>query len=137
MLCKGVAQDSTNATSIGSAASRCPDGFRKVDKPKSRVLCSQLSPTRNTSKKFKALISMPTITKGDKVLVTGANGYIAMWTVRIFLERGYSVRGAVRSEDKARFIRNYFQSLGFGDKIETVIVEDITKVGLIVVLSWK
>lgn len=71
---------------------------------------------------------MPTITKGDKVLVTGANGYIAMWTVRLFLERGYSVRGTVRSEDKAKFVRDYFESIGFGEKFETIIVEDITKV---------
>ena len=45
---------------------------------------------------------MPTITQGDKILVSGANGYLAMWVVRTFLERGYAVRGTVRSESKIR-----------------------------------
>lgn len=71
---------------------------------------------------------MPTITTGDKILVSGANGYIAMWAVRLFLERGYFVRGTVRSEDKAGFMKEYFSSIGFDDKFETFIVEDIVKV---------
>ncbi len=71
---------------------------------------------------------MPTITKGDKVLVSGANGYIAMWVVRTLLERGYTVRGTVRNASKAKFMDAYFSSLGYGDKFESVIVEDIMKV---------
>lgn len=71
---------------------------------------------------------MPTISKGDKVLVTGVNGYIAMWTARIFLERGYTVRGTVRSDAKAKFVKDYFTSLGYGERLEFVIVEDISKV---------
>lgn len=73
---------------------------------------------------------MPTITKGDKVLVTGANGYIATWAIRIFLERGYSVRGTVRSEGKAKDVKDYFNSIGLGEKLETFIVDDIVKVWL-------
>ena len=38
------------------------------------------------------------IPPGSKVLVTGANGYIAIWLVAMLLEKGYSVRGTVRSE---------------------------------------
>ncbi|KAH9487433.1 Putative uncharacterized oxidoreductase [Psilocybe cubensis] len=72
---------------------------------------------------------MPTITKGDKILVTGANGYIAMWAIRIFLERGYFVRGTVRSESKAKDVNDYFNSVGLGDKLEIVIVNDIAKEG--------
>ncbi|PPQ88279.1 hypothetical protein CVT25_005442 [Psilocybe cyanescens] len=72
---------------------------------------------------------MPTITKDDKILVTGANGYIAMWATRLFLERGYSVRGTVRSEDKAKDVKDYFKSIGLGDKLETFIVDDIVKEG--------
>lgn len=72
--------------------------------------------------------SMPTISKGDKVLITGANGYIAMWTTRLFLEQGYSVRGTLRSEKKANFLKDYFRSLGIDSLFETVIVEDIVKV---------
>ena len=67
--------------------------------------------------------------KGSKVLVSGANGYIAMWIVRTLLERGCTVRGTVRTEDKGKFSIEYFKSLGYGDKFEVVLVDDITKVG--------
>ncbi|TBU27343.1 NAD(P)-binding protein [Dichomitus squalens] len=67
---------------------------------------------------------MPAITSG-KVLVTGANGYIAVWIVKSLLEAGFAVRGTVRSESKAAYLRSYFQSSG--DKFEAVIVPDITK----------
>jgi NADPH:quinone reductase-like Zn-dependent oxidoreductase len=72
---------------------------------------------------------MPTIAKGSKVLVSGANGYIAMWVARILLERGYSVRGTARSADKGKFMSDYFASLGYGDHFEAIVVEDIVKVG--------
>ena len=68
---------------------------------------------------------MPSVTSG-KALVTGANGFIAVWVVKTFLEQGFSVRGTVRSESKAIHLRTLFRS--FGDKFEVVIVEDITKV---------
>ena len=74
---------------------------------------------------------MPTVDKGSKVLVSGANGYIGMWIVRTLLERGFAVRGTVRTEDKGKFMIEYFKSLGYGDKFEVVIVDDITKVGVI------
>jgi len=70
---------------------------------------------------------MPTVKPGSKVLVSGANGYIAVWVVRTLLERGYSVRGTVRSESKAGYLRKMFSS--YGDKHEVVVVEDITKEG--------
>ncbi|OSD07837.1 NAD-P-binding protein [Trametes coccinea BRFM310] len=69
---------------------------------------------------------MPALTSG-KVLVTGANGYIAVWVVKTLLEHGFSVRGTVRSESKAAHLRKLFNS--YGDKFEVVIVEDITKDG--------
>jgi uncharacterized protein YbjT (DUF2867 family) len=71
---------------------------------------------------------MPTISKGDKILVSGANGYIAIWIVRTFLERGYVVRGTVRDTSKGEYLKNYFTTLGYGDKFEYVIVDDIAKV---------
>lgn len=70
--------------------------------------------------------TMPTISSSDKVLVTGANGYIALWIVKVLLERGNSVRAAVRSESKARILREQFSS--YGEKLETVLVPDMTKV---------
>ena len=73
---------------------------------------------------------MPSLNKGSKVLVSGANGYIAMWIVRTLLERGFTVRGTVRTEEKGKFMIEYFKSLGYGgDKFEVVIVDDIVKVG--------
>lgn len=68
---------------------------------------------------------MPAVTSG-KVLVTGANGYIAVWVVKSLLDAGFSVRGTVRSESKAGHLRTLFASAG--DKFEVVIVDDITKV---------
>ncbi|KAH0589917.1 hypothetical protein H2248_000109 [Termitomyces sp. 'cryptogamus'] len=70
---------------------------------------------------------MHTISCGDKVLVTGANGFIAMWIVRILLEKGYAVRGTVRSADKAKYLEEYFKT--YGHKFEFTIVEDIAKSG--------
>jgi nucleoside-diphosphate-sugar epimerase len=72
---------------------------------------------------------MPSVEKGSKILVSGANGYIAMWIVRTLLERGFPVRGTVRTEDKGKFLIEYFKSLGYGDKFEVVVVADITKAG--------
>ncbi|KAI6107410.1 hypothetical protein EV401DRAFT_2003366, partial [Pisolithus croceorrhizus] len=70
---------------------------------------------------------MPVIQPPSKVLVSGANGYIAMWTIRDLLEHGYSVRGTVRSAQKGEYIRKYFAD--YGEKLELVVVEDITKEG--------
>ncbi|KAF8148636.1 hypothetical protein B0H34DRAFT_736338 [Crassisporium funariophilum] len=72
---------------------------------------------------------MTIINKGGKVLVSGSNGYIAMWVVRILLERGYSVRGAVRTAEKGKYLTEYFKGLGYEDKFELVIVDDIVKEG--------
>ena len=71
---------------------------------------------------------MPTIIPGNKVLVSGANGYIATWVVRTFLEQGYAVRGTVRSPEKGHYLSELFKD--YGDKFELVVVEDITKVSI-------
>ncbi|TRM58179.1 hypothetical protein BD626DRAFT_410903 [Schizophyllum amplum] len=70
---------------------------------------------------------MPAVSAPAKVLVSGANGYVAMWVVRTLLEKGYSVRGTVRSPAKGAYLTNYFRS--YGDKFELAIVDDITKDG--------
>lgn len=41
----------------------------------------------------------------DLVLVTGASGFVGKWTVIALLRAGYSVRGSVRSDDKAEAVR--------------------------------
>ena len=68
---------------------------------------------------------MPAIPTG-KVLITGANGFIGAWTVETFLDAGFFVRAAVRSESKATHIKKQFSS--FGDKLEFAIVPNIAKV---------
>lgn len=69
---------------------------------------------------------MPSVAPPAKALVTGANGYVAVWVVQTLLERGYSVRGTVRSESKGVHLKQLFEK--YGDKFECVVVEDITKV---------
>ena len=69
---------------------------------------------------------MPAINPGSKVLVTGANGFIAVWILNDLLERGYAVRGTVRSARKAGHLHKLFAK--YGEKFESVEVEDITKV---------
>ncbi|TFK38821.1 D-lactaldehyde dehydrogenase [Crucibulum laeve] len=71
---------------------------------------------------------MPTLQPPALILVSGANGYIAVWVVRLLLERGFRVRGTVRSESKVPYLLQYFNSLGYNeDKLEVIVVPDITK----------
>ena len=70
---------------------------------------------------------MVAISPPAKVLVTGANGYLATWVVKKYLEEGYSVRGTVRSLSKSAFLNDKFAH--YGDRFELVVVEDITKDG--------
>jgi nucleoside-diphosphate-sugar epimerase len=70
---------------------------------------------------------MVAISPPAKVLVTGANGYLATWVVKKYLEAGYSVRGTVRSLSKSAFLNDKFGH--YGDRFELVVVEDITKDG--------
>ncbi|OSX58892.1 hypothetical protein POSPLADRAFT_1059984 [Postia placenta MAD-698-R-SB12] len=69
---------------------------------------------------------MPAVTSG-KILVSGANGFVAVWVVKSLLERGYTVRATVRSENKGTHLRKIFAS--YGDKLELVTVPDITTAG--------
>ncbi|KAF5354028.1 hypothetical protein D9756_007188 [Leucocoprinus leucothites] len=75
---------------------------------------------------------MPIIPKapGDtRVLVTGVNGYIAIWVVHYLLEQGYFVRGTVRSEAKATPIREHFKEYHESGKFEVVVIPDSTQEG--------
>ena len=71
--------------------------------------------------------SMVAVSSPAKVLVTGANGYLAVWVVSKYLEAGYSVRGTVRSLAKSAFLNDQFAH--YGDRFELVAIEDITKDG--------
>ncbi|KAF8583135.1 NAD(P)-binding protein [Ramaria rubella] len=59
---------------------------------------------------------MPSVKPGSKILVTGATGFVAAWIIRRLLERGFRVRGTVRSEAKE-----------FGEKFEFIVVPDMSK----------
>ena len=69
---------------------------------------------------------MPAVTAPSKVLVSGANGYIAVWVVRTLLEQGYSVLGTVRSAAKGEHLKKLFAA--HGDRFDIAIVEDIAQV---------
>ena len=66
------------------------------------------------------------IVNSGKVLVTGANGYIAMWVVDHLLKQGYAVRATVRSADKGVHITKTFAT--YGGKLEILVVENIAAV---------
>jgi len=68
---------------------------------------------------------MPVVAPGSKVLVTGASGFIAAWVVKVLLERGFHVRGTVRSSPKGKYLAKLFKD--HGDRFEYVVVEDIAK----------
>ncbi|KAK0643276.1 hypothetical protein B0T16DRAFT_415616 [Cercophora newfieldiana] len=59
------------------------------------------------------------------ILVTGANSYVASHIIKLALDKGYYVRGTVRSERSTAGVREKFAS--YGDKLEFAIVPDITK----------
>jgi nucleoside-diphosphate-sugar epimerase len=63
----------------------------------------------------------------DLVLITGATGFIGIKTLHLALEAGYSVRAAVRNEDKAKIILNApaIKSLKADDSLTFVTVPDI------------
>lgn len=67
-----------------------------------------------------------TVVTSGKILVTGANGFIATWIVSYLLQNGYAVRAQVRSEEKGAHLKHQFASSG--DKLEIVVVSDITAV---------
>ncbi|EKM51496.1 uncharacterized protein PHACADRAFT_199005 [Phanerochaete carnosa HHB-10118-sp] len=69
---------------------------------------------------------MPAVPKGT-VLVSGCNGYVAVWVVKQLLEDGYTVRGTVRRESSIPYLKDLFGS--YGDRFENIIVPDITKEG--------
>ncbi|XP_006459379.1 hypothetical protein AGABI2DRAFT_65374 [Agaricus bisporus var. bisporus H97] len=62
----------------------------------------------------------------SKVLITGANGYIAMWVIDFLLKAGYSVRGAIRGLDKTKDLNDKFSSWVASGILEFIVVKDVT-----------
>lgn len=63
----------------------------------------------------------------DLVLITGGSGHIGSRVIVDALEAGYSVRAAVRSQEKADRVRNIpsIQALHLEDKLTFVIIPDL------------
>lgn len=76
---------------------------------------------------------MPAVTSG-KILVSGTSGFIGAWVARTLLEKGYTVRGTVRSDAKGEYLKKLFASYGEG-KFEYVIVKDIEAVSTLLIVS--
>lgn len=70
---------------------------------------------------------MPAVSAPATVLVTGANGYLAVWLVKVLLEKGFNVRGTARTAQKGEYLKSLFAE--YGDSFEFVIVEDVNKAG--------
>ncbi|KAK7419178.1 methylglyoxal reductase (NADPH-dependent) gre2 [Neonectria punicea] len=64
-----------------------------------------------------------------KVLLTGGSGFIAAHVLEQLLEKDYSVVATVRSEDKARKIREAHKDRVEAGKLEIAIVPDIAQEG--------
>jgi nucleoside-diphosphate-sugar epimerase len=62
-----------------------------------------------------------TLPQGSRILVTGANGYIASHVVDKLLGLGYMVRGTVRAPKP--WLNEYFQQKYGPNVFETVFVE--------------
>lgn len=71
----------------------------------------------------------PRITPGSWILVTGVNGLVASHTAVQALEAGYKVRGTVRDEAKAEWMRGYFDEKYGPGRFELVTVRDLAADG--------
>ncbi|BFI41808.1 hypothetical protein AXG93_3791s1100 [Marchantia polymorpha subsp. ruderalis] len=54
---------------------------------------------------------------GRTVAVTGANGFLASWIVKLLLERGYNVRGTVRNPDNLDKVRHLLELPGAKERL--------------------
>jgi nucleoside-diphosphate-sugar epimerase len=60
-----------------------------------------------------------------RVLVTGPSGFIGAHVFSQLIQKGYSVRGTVRSQSKADFLKNKYPNAD----LSFTIVEDIAQSG--------
>lgn len=70
-----------------------------------------------------------TLPRGCRVLVTGANGYIASHVVDKLLDLGYVVRGTVRTPKP--WLNEYFEQKHGPDVFQTVLVESFGDKGVL------
>lgn len=63
-----------------------------------------------------------------------ANGFIAVWVIKRLLEKGFTVIGTIRSEAKGTYLKEkLFKSYFDEKKLELVVVDDITKVRVVII----
>ncbi|KAI0759548.1 NAD-P-binding protein [Trametes elegans] len=76
---------------------------------------------------------MPAISPPGRVLITGANGYVGCWVVRALLEKGYAVRGVVRTEEKARALEALVRDKhpDRASAFDCVVIPDISVEGVV------
>ncbi|GAA6018687.1 hypothetical protein JCM11491_001261 [Sporobolomyces phaffii] len=70
---------------------------------------------------------MPTVTEKSHVLLTGASGFLAAHIAQQLVERGFKVRGTVRSKEKGDFLKK--NVVDNSDNFDFVIVEDVEQEG--------
>lgn len=63
----------------------------------------------------------------NAVLVTGGTGFLAGWTIRRLLEKGYTVRTTVRSEKKISAVTSMLQAEGVDTENLSFAFADLTK----------
>lgn len=72
---------------------------------------------------------MPIVSSKDAtILVTGSNGFIGMWIVDTLLKRGYTVRAAVRTENRGQHLLKTFKSCG--QRLHIFPIGDISAVSV-------
>jgi len=60
-----------------------------------------------------------------KVLITGLNGFLAVHVANVFLNKGWEVRGTVRSTEKGEKVKAL--PVFAGKKVEYVVVDDLAE----------
>jgi nucleoside-diphosphate-sugar epimerase len=73
-----------------------------------------------------ALSSGMIVPPGGKVLVSGVNGFVASHIADSLLNLGFTVRGTVRSEEKAAWIKEALTKSNPSVPFEVILVPDIT-----------
>jgi len=69
---------------------------------------------------------MPTVSENSHVLLTGASGFLAAHIAQQLIDRGFKVRGTVRSNEKGEYLTKLLKD---SPKWEFVIVEDVEQEG--------
>ena len=75
------------------------------------------------------IIHNPVIRPGERILVTGANGYIASHLIDQLLTAGYRVRGTVRDLVKYEWVQKFFNQKYEVGMFELVLVDDMAADG--------